>query len=144
MESLRLYPAFPAMIRTTVNHTTSSFMPILPSTHIIVSPYAINRSKSLWGSDAHDFDPERWIRDYNGGSSSPYGFMSFSAGPRVCIGREFAIVSLKVMLATLISHFKFEQVREGWEPEFQKGTALKLKGGLKLKVMRAVEEKSDG
>ncbi|CAH2047140.1 unnamed protein product, partial [Thlaspi arvense] len=63
-ESMRLYPPVP------FNHKSPAKADVLPSGHkveadskIVFSIYAMGRMRSLWGEDASDFKPERWISD---------------------------------------------------------------------------------
>lgn len=66
----------------------------------------VNRFKSVWGADADDFVPERWDRLYDE-NATPYGDMSFSHGPRVCIGKHYGTFNFKLMLIELVSRFRF-------------------------------------
>ncbi|TFA99766.1 Cytochrome P450 72A13 [Trichoderma ghanense] len=133
MEVLRLYPAFPAMMREAGHDTEVGDLLISKGKQIMVSPYAVNRSRELWGDDADEFKVERWEDSYSGGAKSSQAFLTFSSGPRICIGKDFATLSLKVFLTVLVSRFRFEEAIPGWHPVIQKGTSLKPQG-LKVKV----------
>ncbi|RFU74920.1 cytochrome p450 [Trichoderma arundinaceum] len=133
MEVFRLYPAFPAMMREAAHKTTIGDLEIPKGKQIMVSPYAVNRSRELWGDDADMFRVERWEESYSGGAKTSQAFLTFSSGPRICIGKDFATLSLKVFLTVLISRFRFEEAIPGWHPVIQKGTSLKPQG-LKVKV----------
>ena len=54
-----------------------------------VHPWAINKSKHLWGEDAREFKPERWLqgKDAANGGAETLAFLTFGHGPRGCIGR---------------------------------------------------------
>ncbi|EGR44543.1 uncharacterized protein TRIREDRAFT_37950, partial [Trichoderma reesei QM6a] len=108
MEVLRLYPAFPAMMREAAQATMVGELHIPKGKQIMVSPYAVNRSQDLWGDDAEDFKVERWEGSYSGGAKTSQAFLTFSSGPRICIGKDFATLSLKVFLTVLVSRFRFE------------------------------------
>ncbi|KAF9236876.1 cytochrome P450 [Melanogaster broomeanus] len=72
---------------------------------------AINRSKELWGPDAHEFNPERWQNLPESVSNIPgvWGNMlTFLGGPRACIGYRFALLEIKALLFTLVRAFEFE------------------------------------
>ncbi|KAG8705238.1 hypothetical protein FRC11_009212, partial [Ceratobasidium sp. 423] len=72
---------------------------------ISVPSYTTNRS-SVWGSDASEFRPERWL-DENAGSLNKY-FVPFSLGPRSCIGRNLAYMDLLLISATIFRRYSVE------------------------------------
>ena len=55
-------------------------------TLLIYNVYAMHRNQSLFGKDVEEFVPERWD-----GLRPGWGYLPFHGGPRVCIGRKFAI-----------------------------------------------------
>ena len=82
-EILRFYP--PAgMTRRIATRTTTILDQVIPKdTEIVISMRAINHSKALWGSDATEFNPERWIgpgRANSGGASNNFANMTFLHG----------------------------------------------------------------
>lgn len=99
-------------------------------TNVVVSPWAINRSKGIWGPDAEDFRPERWMEE--GGPKSPLSLITFLHGPRSCIGQAFSRAELKCLVAALVLKFELKMAdpEEVIEPA---GLAtIKPKNGLKL------------
>ncbi|KAG8710340.1 hypothetical protein FRC11_004606, partial [Ceratobasidium sp. 423] len=72
---------------------------------ISVPSHTTNRS-SVWGSDAAEFRPERWLDD-DSSSLNKY-FVPFSVGPRACIGRNLAYMDLMLIAATLARRYQFE------------------------------------
>ncbi|POS77973.1 hypothetical protein DHEL01_v203640 [Diaporthe helianthi] len=88
---------------------------------VVISQKWMNIDPATWGPDAHVFRPERWIQDpthryYAGGlpsrvkgckSSGWSHLMTFSIGPRSCIGYKMAVAEFKVGLAVLASKFEF-------------------------------------
>lgn len=101
-EVLRVFPPVPLTARHAAEDTTLGGEFIPKGSHIVIVPWAINRSKELWGEDAEVFRPERWDE---GQVESNYSFMTFLAGPRGCIGNVFAKVEYKCLLAALIGMF---------------------------------------
>lgn len=133
MEVLRFYPAVPLMARAAAEDTTVGGVRIPRGQGILVSPYAINRSRDLWGEGADEFDVGRWETSHTGGATAPQAFLTFSVGPRICIGRDLAVIALKGLLVALLRKFRFEEVVPGWHPPFLKDTTLKARG-LKIRV----------
>ncbi|KAI0920485.1 hypothetical protein AcW1_002208 [Taiwanofungus camphoratus] len=78
---------------------------------IFIPILVMNRSKALWGDDAHEFRPERWEALPEAVQSIPgvWGNMlSFLGGPRACIGYRFSLVEMKALIFTLVRAFEFE------------------------------------
>ncbi|KAL1873531.1 hypothetical protein Daus18300_003894 [Diaporthe australafricana] len=133
MEVLRFYPAVPLMARVAAENTTVGGIRIPRGQGVLVSPFAINRSRELWGEAADEFDVGRWEASHTGGATSPQAFMTFSVGPRICIGKDLAVIALKGLLVALLQRFRFEEVVPGWHPPFLKDTTLKARG-LKIRI----------
>lgn len=63
---------------------------------------AVNLMRSLWGDDAHEFKPERWLKGEEGlpaGAKELQGhrhLLTFINGPRTCLGKGFALAEFKV------------------------------------------------
>ncbi|KAF2156400.1 putative P450 monooxygenase [Myriangium duriaei CBS 260.36] len=112
-ETLRLYPTIPITLRQAVRPTTLNDQFIPPSTQIILSPWAINRSPDLWGPNAAEFVPERWINldgtpNKTGGHQSAFALLTFLHGPRGCIGANFAKAELRCIAAVFVRAFYLE------------------------------------
>ena len=138
-EVLRLYPPVGATLRMAAEDTSlnGSFIP--KGTTLMISPFAINRSVALWGADAEEFRPERWASREDGAAAveSNYGFLTFLAGPRGCIGNVFAKVEFKCLLAVTIGRFAFEQDGKR-EVVVKAGAANKPQGGIPVSVKEVV------
>ncbi|KAF9613967.1 hypothetical protein IFM89_014032 [Coptis chinensis] len=110
-ETLRLYPAVP------VDGKSSQEDDILPDGLKVKKgdgmnymAYAMGRMTYIWGEDAEEFRPERWIQNGNFRPESYSKFTAFQAGPRICLGKEFAYRQMKILAATLLNFFKFRLV----------------------------------
>ncbi|KAH9857411.1 cytochrome P450 [Lenzites betulinus] len=83
-------------------------------TSIIVGIYSSNRNKAIWGEDAHEWKPERWLQplpDTVLEAKIPgiyANLMTFLGGGRACIGFKFSQLEMKVVLCLLLLKFKFE------------------------------------
>lgn len=111
-ETVRLYPTVPITRREAIRDTQVGSQFIPKGTDMVLSIWTTNRSPELWGADAQDFRPERWITDgrpnQDGGARSNYHFLTFLHGPRSCIGQEFAKAELRCLLAALVMSFSWE------------------------------------
>ena len=136
-ETLRLYAPVPSTSRYSVVPTTIGNTPIPKGTTAHIPPWAINRSRALWGADAAEFNPDRWLEGpnaANGGVESPHAFLTFLHGPRSCIGQSFARLEMKCLLAALLTTFRFDVAEPGQKVEIDGFITIKPAGGLRLKV----------
>ncbi|KAI3471079.1 hypothetical protein Pfo_027742 [Paulownia fortunei] len=103
-ETLRLYPAIPGDGKMCFSDDTfPDGFSVKKGNLVSYLPYAMGRMKSLWGEDAEEFRPERWL-DENGTfqQESSFKFTAFQAGPRICLGKEFAYRQMKVFASVLL------------------------------------------
>ncbi|GMJ04266.1 cytochrome P450, family 96, subfamily A, polypeptide 10 [Hibiscus trionum] len=113
-ESLRLYPPVP------FNHKEPLEPDTLPSGHrvhpkmkILFNLYSMGRMESIWGKDCCEFKPERWIDERGGIKHEPsYKFVSFGAGPRICLGKEVAFVQMKAVASAMIYNYRIHILDE--------------------------------
>ncbi|KAJ3992974.1 cytochrome P450 [Lentinula boryana] len=138
-ESLRLYAPAPSALRYAlqdavvplskpiigIDGTQIREIAVPRGTTIFISIYNANRNEDLWGPDANEWKPERWL------SSLPEAIieahipgiyahlMTFSAGPRSCIGFKFSQLEMKVVLAVLFEHFIFSPSEKDSEIQWQ-------------------------
>ncbi|KAI0910689.1 cytochrome P450 3A5 [Ustulina deusta] len=75
-------------------------------TQIDIHMPLIHHHQGTWGPDASSFNPERWDK-LTGDSASPYAFQAFLQGPRMCPGKNFALIEIKAMLIELVSKWRF-------------------------------------
>ena len=73
--------------------------------YIVVGLIATHRSKELYGADAEEFRPQRWADPLLDGKLGASGFMPFSIGKRNCIGKDFAMYEMMIVLAVLVRNF---------------------------------------
>ncbi|XP_028939134.1 cytochrome P450 4B1-like [Ornithorhynchus anatinus] len=105
-ESLRLYPPVPVVSRQLSSPITFFDGRSLPADQIIsVHVYALHRNPSVWPSPEL-FDPLRFSPEMKT-SRHPYAFLPFIAGSRNCIGQQFAMNELKVVVAQCLLRFEF-------------------------------------
>lgn len=112
-ETFRLYPTVPLTMRDAIRDTRLGDQMIPKGTTIILSMWQMNRSPEVWGPDAGEFRPERWINEAGkpnstGGASSNYEFLTFLHGPRSCIGQGFARAEMRCLTAATIASFSWE------------------------------------
>lgn len=77
---------------------------------IYPSQWLIHRNPKIWGPDALDFKPERWLDEEYISKLPPGSWRPFERGPRNCIGQELAMLEGRVVLACVARGFEFEKV----------------------------------
>lgn len=136
-ETLRLYPAVPVDVKICFSDDT------LPDGYSVnkgdavgYQPYAMGRMKFIWGDDAEDFRPERWLNEEGiFQSESPFKFTAFQAGPRICLGKEFAYRQMKIFSATLVNSFIFKLGDENRTVNYRTMINLHIDGGLHVRAL---------
>lgn len=133
-ETLRLYPAVPLDGRVA---DTDDILPdgfkLKKGDGVYYISYAMGRMPYIWGDDAEDFKPERWLND-NGvfQPESPFKFVAFHAGPRICLGKDFAYRQMKIVSIALLRFFVFKLADESRKVTYRTMFTLHIDGGLHL------------
>lgn len=102
---------FSAPIRTAAGEQITSLM--VRKGTVITSPIRyMNRAMEFWGPNAREFEPERWREmDSFGRAKEIQGhkhILTFSDGPRTCLGKSFALAEFKAVLSVLIRNYTFK------------------------------------
>ncbi|XP_057760682.1 cytochrome P450 704C1-like [Arachis stenosperma] len=137
-ETLRLHPAVPWDTKICFSDDVwpDGFY-VKKGDVVAYQPYAMGRMKSLWGDDAEEFRPERWLDIYGKfQQESPFKFTAFQAGPRVCLGKDFSYRQMKIFSAILLGSYKFKLVDEHKSIHYRTSLTLHLDGGLHLYAYR--------
>ncbi|KAK9060934.1 hypothetical protein SSX86_018114 [Deinandra increscens subsp. villosa] len=136
-ETLRLYPAVPLDGKSAVkDDVLPDGLKIKKGDGVGYMAYPMGRMTYIWGDDAKEFRPERWINDGVFRPESPFKFTAFQAGPRICLGKEFAYRQMKILAAFLVYFFKFKLVDESKEATYRTMFTLHMDKGLDLYAFR--------
>ena len=106
-EVARVYPPVAVTSRENNRDTTLGGQFVPKGTMLVFAPWALNRDPAVWGADADEFRPERLDDEMVSGLSN-YNVLTFLAGPRNCIGINFAKMEFKALLAALVGRLDFE------------------------------------
>jgi amino acid adenylation domain-containing protein len=107
-ETLRLYPAAPALGRISTEDVQVGPYTIPAGADVVVSSGVIQRHPDLW-DDPDAFDPERFLPEREA-ERPRYAWFPFGGGPRACIGQHLAMLNATLTLAVLLQHYSFTAV----------------------------------
>jgi cytochrome P450 len=123
-ETLRLCPPIWAMERHVIADDEIAGYHIPKNSGVIISPYVLHRHPDFW-ERPDSFDPDRFIkRDHP-------SYYPFGAGPRFCIGSEFALAEARVILPVILATYDLSAV-PGQRVEADPAITLRQKHGFQL------------
>ncbi|XP_050348227.1 cytochrome P450 4C1-like isoform X1 [Nymphalis io] len=108
-ESMRLYAVVPIISRNIHKdiYLPHSNVTVPAGAGAVVGAFAIHRLESLWGPNANEFDPDRFLPERSI-DRHPAAFIPFSYGPRNCIGRNFGMIIIKCIISSFVRSYKIE------------------------------------
>ncbi|XP_044443353.1 cytochrome P450 72A15-like [Triticum aestivum] len=106
-EVLRLYPPAITFIRKTCKDMKIGGIAYPAGILIELPVLFIHHDLEIWGNDALEFNPERFVEGISKASKDAGAFLPFGWGPRVCIGQQFALLEAKMAMCMSLQHFEF-------------------------------------
>lgn len=103
IETLRLYPTFPALYKQVFEELIIDDMRIPAKSWIIIPVFNLHRD-SRWFSEPCSFDPGRWEKSHHHFIKAN-SFIPFGVGMHHCPGSELALAELSVLLSLVVTHF---------------------------------------
>lgn len=102
-ETLRLYPPIPDILFEVTHPFFIADGKVNKGDTLIISPRITQRSEAVWGENATEFHPERFLeKKYSEHQFFPFGFT-----PRQCVGQRFSIQEAKLIIARAVLEFDF-------------------------------------
>lgn len=146
-EVLRMFTPVRLTMREATRDTFLQDIAIPRGTKIMISSCATNMDKSLWGPDATEFNPHRWLNvdsegklkvNSGGGAGSNYAMLTFLQGHRMCVGQGFARAEFACMLAGWVGRFEFvmknEEMADMNKIKIASGITVKPANGMRVSV----------
>eukprot|EP00051_Salpingoeca_urceolata_P013092 m.163660 g.163660 ORF g.163660 m.163660 type:complete len:565 (+) comp17695_c1_seq3:212-1906(+) len=132
-EALRLYPSVPLDFKQCAKtDTLPSGYIVQAGQQIVFAPWHMARQTSIWGADADQFRPDRWL-DGEGKYQrvDPFLYPVFQPGPRQCLGINLAQLEVKVLTIELVRNFDLTMLsnQDLW---YTRSLTLPMRSGLKL------------
>ncbi|XP_043716615.1 cytochrome P450 86A8-like [Telopea speciosissima] len=153
-ETLRLYPSVPQDSKHVIADDVLPDGTFLPAgSAITYSIYSVGRMEWTWGEDCMEFRPERWLSsdEKNYEAKDQFKYVSFNAGPRICLGKDLAYLQMKSIAAAVLLRHRLI-LAPGHRVEQKMSLTLFMKNGLLVNVHRrdltaiaaAIRKKKEG
>ncbi|XP_077287523.1 cytochrome P450 4g15-like isoform X2 [Arctopsyche grandis] len=134
LESLRMYPPVPLIARKLnqdVKIVTKNY--VLPKgATVVIATLKIHRKPELY-PNPDTFNPDNFLPEKTQ-DRHYYGFIPFSAGPRSCVGRKYAMLKLKVMLSTILRKYHINSDLTEKDFKLQADIILKRTDGFRIQI----------
>ncbi|KAG0212682.1 hypothetical protein BGX28_005878 [Mortierella sp. GBA30] len=144
-ELLRCIPPVSTIARVATEDDNILGYDIPKGTQVFMSPAALHKLKSVYGEDAEEFKPERWMDPNKMADNQSntkfvttemnWAYVPFLTGPRNCVGSKFALIETKVLLYYLLMDLEFHP-SPGFKFKKVLRVTLKPDPGMTLVVKR--------
>ncbi|KAJ8922743.1 hypothetical protein NQ315_007778 [Exocentrus adspersus] len=135
LETLRMYPPVPIIARLLnedVKLPTQDYV-IPAGTTVIIGTFSLHRNPKYYENPLK-FDPDNFLPEKC--QNRPYyAYIPFSAGPRSCVGRKYAMLKLKVILATVLRKYKTISEKKEEDFKLQADIILKREDGFNIRIV---------
>ena len=128
-EAMRLYPPAPLLSRAALLDDVLCDRKIPAGSVIIIAPWLVHRHRLLW-DDPLVFDPRRFLPGRRE-RIRRFSYLPFGAGPRICIGMNFAMQEAVILLAHLLTSLRFA-LAPGVSVRVFQCVTLRPEGGLAM------------
>ena len=128
-EAMRLYPPAPLLSRAAVLDDVLCDRKIPAGSVIIIAPWLVHRHRLLW-DEPLVFDPRRFLPGQRE-RIRRFSYLPFGAGPRICIGMNFAMQEAIILLGHLLTSLRFE-LAPGTSVRVFQCVTLRPQGGLAM------------
>jgi cytochrome P450 len=123
-ESMRLYPPIWIIERRVIQQDVICGYTLPAGSAVVISPYALHRHPTFW-QEPEKFDPTRFH------AGVPEAYIPFGAGPRFCIGNEFAMLEAQLITVMVLQAFQLK-LPPGHPVEPQPDITLRSKHGMRM------------
>lgn len=102
-ETLRLYPPAFTLVRQAIGADRLGDIEVQRGSVLMIAPWVLHRHRRLW-RDPDAFDPSRFMADAR--QPPRFAYLPFGAGPRICVGAQFALAEATLVLAMLMREYR--------------------------------------
>lgn len=125
-EAMRLYPPAHEIRREPIEDVSIGGYTIPKGSLVALPTWVMHRDSRFW-NDPTVFQPERW----HANTDRPnFAYFPFGAGPRRCIGQQFAMTEAKLIVATIAQQYTFD--RQYTDLTLSAAVTLQPKGSVEM------------
>ena len=125
-ETLRLCPSVPITVKTTLNNDVLPTGQLIKKGDLVAfSPYVLNRNEQLY-PNPESFIPERWATI----NPNAFQYPTFNAGPRLCLGKDMAILEMKILMSIILQSYRFTLKPNHHPVRYNPSLTMPVKNGL--------------
>ncbi len=114
-ETLRVHPVAPYIVRYATKDVKLDSGIVLPKKTQVVTLFKImHNDPEIWGSDAHEFKPERFMNETLYDKVPRSAYSPFASGPRNCVGKRLAEIEILLTLSSIVKNYDIK-LKEGYK-----------------------------
>lgn len=133
-ETMRLYPPVWVLSRTAAGDDEIGGYHVPAGSEILIFPYITHRHPKWWQSP-DTFMPSRFSPE-NSGARVKFAYLPFGAGPRTCVGLNFAMTEIQIVLALILQRFHLRLAENHPEVKADPSVTLRPLPGIYLRLSR--------
>lgn len=130
-ESMRLFPPAWILVRSPLEPEQWGNHVLEPGNQIMICTYTLHRSPEYW-TNPETFDPYRFSDSV--GLPHRFAYIPFGAGPRLCIGQQFAMLEATIILAMMMQRYHVTLAPDGPSIVPETAVTLRPKHGVWVQV----------
>lgn len=130
-ESMRLFPPVWALERQAAEDDEVSGVRVPEGDIVLMCQHTLHRDPRFW-ANPEGFEPDRFLPE-RAARRPRFAYFPFGGGARICIGKSFAMMEAKLILAELLRRFDLA-LRPGFSETLDPGITLRPKGGLPMRI----------
>ncbi|MEP7233625.1 MAG: cytochrome P450 [Ginsengibacter sp.] len=128
-ETLRLYPPIWAVVRQPIKDDTIREFHLRKQSNVLLNIYGLHHHPNYW-EQPENFYPEHFSVEKEKSRPS-FVYVPFGGGPRLCLGHNFAMLVMHIVLCRVVQSFEFI-VPENYIPVVEPNITLRAKQGIQL------------
>lgn len=134
LETIRLYPPVPVIAREVHENVKLASQPFtIPSgATVVIGVMGMHRRKDIY-ENPRKFDPDNFLPERTQ-NRNYYSYIPFSAGPRNCVGRKYAMLKLKILLSTICRNYRLLSNLTEADFVLQGDIILKRTDGFRIQI----------